>query len=123
MQVRTLSPAPNLERYQMFSWFKRKEDWLLVKTITEEVARVQDQDDTGKAYFHLFESDKGNRRVEYSSTLRHASQESLIYNLKRLDIYQGKIYRWEMGRHDPDIPRYDQIPEEETVNALRGKVS
>ena len=107
----------------MFTWlFGPKEQWRLVKTFEEEVERRPLKED-GTAYFHLFESSKGNRRVEYSCSLSYSNKIDLVENMKRLNIYQQRIYRWEMGRHDPDIPSYSSIPEEETANALRGKIS
>lgn len=104
----------------MFSLFKRRppERWCLVKTISEDVALNSKK---GKIYFHLHESDRGNRKVEIASTLELPSYLKLDECAKRFEVYQEKIYRWENGRVDPDIPRYNQIPEEETANMLRGK--
>ena len=106
----------------MFTWlFGPKEEWRLVKTFEESIERRLTKED-GTGYFHLFESSKGNRRVEFQCSLSHTSPISLAENMKRLDVYQKKIYRWEMGRHDPEIPSYSSVPEEETANALRGKI-
>lgn len=113
--VRLSLPAPGVS---MFRWFKR-EDWRLVKTISRDVKHDRV---SGKLYFHLFESDKGNRKVEIKTTLELPSYINLTDSAKRFDVYQEKIYRWEHGRYDPDIPRYNQIPEEETANALKGKI-
>jgi hypothetical protein len=104
----------------MFEWlFGHKENWRLVKTITESVVQTggYTQKD-GKVYYHLFESSKGRRKVEYQSTLKSSDLEA---DAKRIDTYQEKIYPWLNGRVDPDIPRYSQIPEEETAVMLRGK--
>ena len=107
----------------MFTWlFGPKEQWRLVKTFEESVERRLTNED-GTAYFHLFESSKGNRRVEFRCSLSHSSTSEFAENMKRLNIYQQRIYRWEMGRYDPDIPTYNSVPEEETANALRGKIS
>ena len=104
----------------MFGWFK-KEDWRLVKTIEVAIHRNLSEEE-GKLYYHLFESNLGNRKVEYQCTLSFNDSSILEENAKRIDIYQEKIYRWEHGRYDPEIPRYNEIPEEETANALKGKV-
>lgn len=103
------------------NFFKPKEQWRLVKTLTESVEQPQ-MNRTGKAFFHLFESNRGNRRVEFDCSLYVSTKDTMIESLRRLELYQSKIYRWEMGRYDPDIPRYDSIPEEDTANALRGKI-
>lgn len=105
----------------MFSWFK-KEKWKLVKTITEDVTLTCDDDKThGKAYFMLFESDRGNRRSEIKTNLRCDQAELEAYKL-RADMYLEKIYRWEQGRPDPEIPTYNTVDEEDTVNALKGTI-
>jgi hypothetical protein len=103
----------------MFNWFK-KENWRLVKTFTNDIEQTLTKRD-GKLYYHLFESDKGKRRIEFACTISidHASLEE---DAKRIPIYQEKLFRWVNGRIDPDIPHYDQVPEEETANALRGKI-
>jgi len=108
----------------MFNWFKfkPKEDWRLVKTIVDDVSRNSGKE-KGKFYYHLFESSRGNRRVEFASTFSDLDKEALEKAGKHFDTYQDMIYRWEHGRVDPNIPRYDQIPEEETVNVLKGKIS
>jgi hypothetical protein len=107
----------------MFSFFKRKpkENWRLVKTIPFPISF---DGKNGKIYYHLFESNYKNRRIEVMCTLvfpayAHIDVES---EARRFDIYQEKIYRWEKGRIDPEIPTYDQVPEEETVSVLRGKI-
>jgi len=107
----------------MFNWlFGPKEHWRLVKTFTQKVCRSS-PDENGIAYYHLFESNKKNRRVEFNSTLYYSMSEQRERSMKNLSIYQEKIYRWECGRVDPEIPTYNEIPEEDTANVLRGKIS
>ena len=103
----------------MFSFFKRKpkEDWRLVKTISVGVSGRAKE---GKLYYHLFESNLGHRRTEFVCTIPGIDAEE---SGKLFTDYQEKIYRWEMGRVDPEIPTYNQVPEEETANVLKGKVS
>jgi hypothetical protein len=101
-----------------FQIFKR-EKWRLVKTIKE--SRVY-ENKSGMIYFHLHESNKNNRKIEYASTFALDNSE-LEYGVKRSTTYQEILYRWLNGRHDPDIPRYDSVPEEDTFNALKGKVN
>jgi hypothetical protein len=105
----------------MFSFFKRKpkEHWQLVKTISISVSYYNKK---GKVYYHLFESNIRNRKTEIKCSIDMPSYLDLEEEAKRFDTYQEIIYRWEKGRVDPDIPTYDQIPEEETVAILKGKV-
>lgn len=106
----------------MFSFFKRqKEKWVQVKTIVYDKI-TWGEDAGGKIYIHLFESDKGNRRMETACSFSEVSQEKIDKFIKSSTIYQTKLYRWLNGRFDPEIPRYDQIGEEDTVHALKGKV-
>ena len=105
----------------MFSWFRRnREDWRLVKSFDVEITQTFTHKD-GKLYFHLFESNLGNRRVEFACSI-DMENEALAKNARRVEFYQTRIYRWEQGRYDPEIPRYTEVPEEETINALKGKV-
>ena len=103
----------------MFSLFRPKEQWRLVKTFSVDATRISVK---GRIYFHLFESDRNSRRIEIASTFLDFQWHILQDHARKCHLYQEKIYRWEMGRVDPDIPRYDQIPEEETVNILKGKI-
>lgn len=109
----------------MFSFFK-KEKWAHVYTKTGGgltwCKGTENEKTGGKLYIHLFESDKGNRRIEAACTFTEVSQESVDIYLKTTSWYQEKIVRWLAGRYDPEFPRYADIPEEDTANALRGKV-
>ena len=110
----------------MFNWFKSKlpipeEKWGLVRTIELEL-HITDTEHKGIVYYHLFESENKKRKVDIilsASISKYVSQE----RCKELDIYQKRIYRWLNGRHDPEIPRYEDIAEEDVVNELKGKVS
>jgi hypothetical protein len=109
----------------MFSFFK-KEKWAHVKTITGNgvtwaVGHPHEKKD-GKIYVHLFESNKGNRKIESACSFQEVSQEKIDDYVKSTDTYQTKLIRWLSGRYDPEIPRYSDISEEDTANALRGKV-
>ena len=109
----------------MFSFFKRKpkEKWALVKTLTYFVYQTSNPSIREPVYFHLFESSIDNRKVEIvTKGLTGYSMESVIKTAKTSELYQKQIYRWEMGRLDPQIPRYSQIAEEDTANMLRGKI-
>ncbi len=113
----------------MFSWFKffkkekEKEEWRLVKTITEQVDGVsRGTTYSGIVFYHLSESSLGNRKVVVASTMPSIFNDKLDSSARRLEIYQSKIYRWEQGRSDPDIPRFAQIPEDELVHALKGSI-
>lgn len=103
----------------MFDWIK-KQDWRLVKTLDVPV-KFDGKD--GQIYYHLFESNKGTRKVNIQCSFVLPSYMDLKKEAKTTTLYQTKIYRWEMGRVDPDIPRYNQVPQEETANVLKGKIS
>jgi len=102
----------------MFSFFK-KEKWALVKTF-----KIDRQVHIGSYVYHihLFESASGKRKAEYLFDGNKYDIGKKDAWLKTQDIYQLKVYRWLEGRMDPDIIRYDQIPEEDTANYLKGKV-
>ena len=73
-------------------------------------------------HIHLYESDKGNRRATFSCEGEKYDIDRKDGYLKATDLYQMKIRRWLDGRMDPDIPRYDQISEEDTANFLKGTI-
>lgn len=83
------------------------------------VQPIRNGNETGTLYYHLFESNKKNRRMEVKCTLW--SVINLEDNAMRTTVYQETIYRWLKGRNDPEIPRYEDIPGEDVVNALRGR--
>jgi hypothetical protein len=99
-------------------YFKR-DDWRLVSTLSFDTKWDRN---SGKVYFHLYESRKGKRKINIATTLSLPTYMDLEREAKRFNVYQERIYRWEMGRHDPGIPRYSQVPEEDTANALKGSV-
>ncbi len=108
----------------MFSWFKtfiKEQHWRLVKTIEHPIS-ITGSNEKGILFFHLFESDIGNRKISLATTISGFNSDTLKEQTARLNIYQTKIYRWEMGRVDPDIPRYDQVPEEDCMNVLKGSI-
>jgi len=106
--------------------FLRREQWALVKTITGGGltlhAGTPYEKKDGKVYVHLYESNKGNRKIESACSFTEVSQEEIDKYVKSTDTYQTKLIRWISGRYDPEIPRYSDISEEDTANALRGKV-
>lgn len=99
-------------------WFK-KDDWRLVGTLSCDITFSTD---AGKVYYHLYESRKGKRKINIASTLSLPPYMDINKEAKRFNLYQEKIYRWEQGRYDPEIPRYSQVPEEDTAIALKGSV-
>ncbi len=105
---------------------KSKEKWALVKTFTHAVSTKPKPGYTkedGKLYYYLYESDSGNRKVEFVCNISGMPQESVDEGAKSFDVYNETIYRWLKGRVDPSIPRYNQIPEEETAAMLSGKIT
>lgn len=114
------------------SWldiFKRtpKEEWRLVKECTpipvERTSRLRSDTDKGKIYIYLYESSRGNRCLQARSTMRSASQEQTDDFVRTTDLYMRRIYRWLMGRADPEIMRYDEVEQEEVMHYLQGAIS
>lgn len=109
----------------MFSFFKR-EKWVHLKTvtctgITMGMGTSEEKKD-GKIYIHYYESDKGNRKIETACSFVDAKPEKIDEFIRSTETYQTKIKRWLDGRYDPEIPRYSEIGDDDTANALRGKV-
>ena len=104
---------------RLIAYFK-KEKWAYVKMFA--IDDVTYERKKGKIFIHLFESDKGNRRIKSSSSFPSLEQRTIDDFVTSQDIYQEKIMRWENGRYDPEIPRFSEIGEEDTVNALKGSI-
>jgi hypothetical protein len=103
------------------------EDWRLVISIPDNIIATQPDiitgiKETGFLYYHLFESDRGNRKVTFSCTISDIPEKRLESRAKEFPLYQTKIYRWLMGRRDPEIPSYKDTEIEDTFNALKGKM-
>jgi hypothetical protein len=77
----------------------------------------------GILYYHLFESDRKNRKVEFSCTIKGVRQENIENTGKTFELYQTKIYRWLNSRADPSIPSYEDAGVEDTFNVLKGKIN
>lgn len=107
-----------------FKKFFEKEQWGLVKTFTVN-GRTTTAHKTKDVvlYIHLFESNKSSRKYEVGISGDTMPRDDLDDCIKSFDLYQNKVYRWLNGRSDPDIPRYDQISEEDTYNALKGSIN
>jgi len=75
----------------------------------------------GQLYYHLFESNLGNRRVQARASAE-VSQAATDKFAKSTDFYHQKIYRWLAGRNDPDIPRFTEIDAAETMHYLKGTI-
>jgi len=97
----------------------KKDDWRLVKTLTDDFIMIKDESKKGKMYYRLYESNKGKRKMEYQSNLKIGNIHDLAF---RLDAYLDTIYPWLEGGYNPDIPKYDEIPEMNTAAALKGKL-
>lgn len=109
----------------MFSFLK-KEKWQHLKT--EQVDQLSYSEDGRMkqkdviVYVHFYESSKNNRKIELACSLPDANNMMVDNYIKSTDLYHTRILRWLNGRLDPEIPRYNQIGEEDTANMLRGKV-
>lgn len=109
----------------MFLFLKR-EKWTHLKTTTFDGIHYAKGQLTekldGKIYIHYYESNKGNRKIECACSFPEVEQAKIDHFVKSSGVYQQRILRWLSGRYDPDIPRISEIGEEDTANALRGKV-
>lgn len=83
-------------------------------------ARWNEQD--GDIYIHLFESSRGNRRIQTRSSFQDVPQAKTDAFIKTTDTYNNKLYRWLAGRGDPDIQRYDEVDQEEMMHQLKGTI-
>lgn len=97
---------------------KPKEDWRLVKTITMK-CRVGEEHPNEKVYYHLFESDRGNRRVEIKGTANAVASSNWEIFKESNDTYQETIYPWVNGRMNTDIPTYGDVPKQEMLDYLK----
>ena len=107
------------------SFFPEKEDWRLVHVIENGVNRsnrLLREKEEGILFYRLFESNKGNRKVEFGITFSDLNEDKdeLAKHAKSMDTYQRTVVRWLAGRNDPKIQRYSQVPEEEMMDKLRG---
>ncbi len=99
----------------------KKEKYKLVKTI-DGGFYFSGKTTSYTIYFHLYESNKNNRKFTVTSTYEEVYPGTLMGIAKKMDVYNTKIHRWLAGRYDPDIPSYNSVDEEDTMNALRGRV-
>lgn len=109
---------PKLKKF--INWFlalfaeKPKEHWLLVRTYTVEATKtttnhrgdVVGKPLDGKVFFYMFESDKGNRKVEFGSTFSDFDPSGEKY--KVLSEWADYIYPWLSGRHLKNTPSYSE---------------
>jgi hypothetical protein len=95
----------------IFPWSK---NWVRVKSfeITANSPYVY--------HIHLYETKDGKRKATYFCDGKKYIPEG--HWLGKQPLFQMKITRWLEGRRDPDIPGYNDIDEEDTVNYLKGKV-
>ena len=106
--------------------FLRREKWAHVKT--SEYGGIHwakghpHEKINGTVYIHFYESDKGNRKIESTCSFPEVSQKKIDEYVESSKTYQTRFVRWLAGRYDPEIPRYSDTAEEDTVNALRGKI-
>lgn len=106
-------------------WFGEKENWRLVSTIeygNKISGVVRGKEVTGSMWYHLFESNKGQRQVKVKVDIVGADAEKIEAFGTNTKIYHTKIYRWLAGRGDPDILRYSEVDQEEVMHELRGYV-
>lgn len=86
------------------------------------IDNVKNGNRRGKVYIHCLESDRNNRKVKGSCTFPDIDSKSIDDFVKVHEIYQERLVRWLAGRYDPEIPRFSEVGEEDTVNALKGTI-
>jgi hypothetical protein len=94
------------------------EKFILVTTLHEDF-NFKGEKEIFRFYYKCYESNKGNRKIEFACT-KSGLACSFEFIANQRNFYQEKILRWKEGRYDPDIPRHDQISEEDVANALKG---
>lgn len=91
---------------------------VLVKVLTANV--LGDMHKEGTLYYYLYENRYGKRSYEYKCTLDVRSQALYEYSMRNKQ-YTETIYPWLKGRNNPEIPKFSDIPENDTMNYLSGK--
>jgi hypothetical protein len=105
--------------WNKFIGWARGEKWAYVKMFTVEVSQGERK---GKVYIHCYESNTNKRKINALCTITDINQSITDEFVRSLDLYQERLVRWLNGRYDPEIPRYSQIGEEDTANALKGTI-
>lgn len=103
----------------MFSFFKTKPIWAHVKTLK---IGAKFGGDEGWVFIQLFESNKGERKVDYASSFPRASHYEVERYAESSDLYQTRLVRWLSGRIDPEIPKFSDIADEDLSNTLKGSI-
>jgi hypothetical protein len=85
------------------------EQWKLVKSIKLEI--VRNKTDEGKFFYHLHESDRGNRKVDYTCTFPviNSKRSSLHQLAITFDDYHEQVYPWLQGRYVAVIPSFAEV--------------
>jgi hypothetical protein len=98
----------------MFSWLKKllpkKEVWRLVHTLSVQVsitAKISRKEETGEVYFHLMESNFGNRK--YSVGASTSGLNRLEDDVKHLRVFHDTVFPWLHGRYVTGIPSYNDV--------------
>lgn len=98
-----------------FSKLFKKPDWKMVKTIKIAIHDTFNPSDEGFAYYHLYESEYGKRRVEFASTMKVRDVSAMC---KRLEDYQDIVLPWLSGRYVKGIPSYSDVDGLDVINRL-----
>lgn len=96
------------------SWFRK---WHYVKEF--KVPFRFDYTD-GYIYIHLYESDRGKRKFEISTTHQTLAISAARKKILETELYHERIVRWLAGRHDAEIPKFSECDADDTFNVLRG---
>lgn len=106
----------------LYSFWERivhGEKFFLVKTEIYDLKRGHEK---GNIFLHFYESSSGKRKFDMATTFQDQDEKDVWKFVKSTKTYNNRILRWLSGRYDPEIPRYRDISEEDTANALRGKI-
>lgn len=85
--------------------FEPKEDWKLVRTVEASITWTDQKDAKDDIVYYLYESNLGNRRIEYKE-----SGYAELYN-KAIEhgMYMKCIYPWSKGAAMANTPSYWDI--------------
>lgn len=105
--------------------FRDRADWRMCKLLQAEfVFSGPDGEREHTISYYLYENQYGERKFDLTDTKRgdrdvkDLAKNDIAY---RLTIYMDTIKPWLAGRHDPEIPSYEQVPVNDFARALKGK--
>ena len=106
-------PQSMYVRKIMLEWFKKKDPFVLVKTMTVSIVSTYDHNRKGQLFFYLYESKFGRRKEE-----RKASN-GFDTGATNISDYYEIVYPWLQGQDFPDIPSYWSVVKEKRKDDIK----